>query len=94
MPTRVRNAEPEGGEGYFASVSDLMVGILFIFLLDLRPTRAGPGHRCDAVVACHVRRAALVAAFGFGLGLTLRLPTTAGPPTPLHATLPAFAWQR
>ncbi len=25
----------EGGEGYFASVSDLMVGILFVFLLML-----------------------------------------------------------
>src|SRR3954453_18323471 len=26
-------AEEGGGEGYFASVSDMMVGILFIFLL-------------------------------------------------------------
>ena len=26
-------AEESGGEGYFASVSDMMVGILFIFLL-------------------------------------------------------------
>jgi chemotaxis protein MotB len=29
------NEDEEGGEGYFASVSDLMVGILFIFLLML-----------------------------------------------------------
>ncbi|MBB5691555.1 OmpA family protein [Roseomonas alkaliterrae] len=28
-------ADTEGGEGYFASVSDLMVGILFVFLLML-----------------------------------------------------------
>ena len=29
----VREQEGEGGDGYFASVSDLMVGILFVFLL-------------------------------------------------------------
>lgn len=28
-------AEDEGGEGYFASISDLMVGVLFVFLLML-----------------------------------------------------------
>lgn len=28
-------AEEEGGEGYFASISDLMVGVLFVFLLML-----------------------------------------------------------
>jgi chemotaxis protein MotB len=28
-----REQEGEGGDGYFASVSDLMVGILFVFLL-------------------------------------------------------------
>jgi chemotaxis protein MotB len=31
----VREREEEGGDGYFASVSDLMVGILFVFLLML-----------------------------------------------------------
>jgi chemotaxis protein MotB len=31
----VRESEEEGGDGYFASVSDLMVGILFVFLLML-----------------------------------------------------------
>jgi chemotaxis protein MotB len=31
----LREHEEEGGEGYFASVSDLMVGILFVFLLML-----------------------------------------------------------
>jgi flagellar motor protein MotB len=31
----VREQEGEGGDGYFASVSDLMVGILFVFLLML-----------------------------------------------------------
>jgi chemotaxis protein MotB len=30
-----RHAADEEGEGYFASVSDLMVGILFVFLLML-----------------------------------------------------------
>ena len=35
MRTRARHGEEDGGEGYFASVSDLMVGILFIFLLML-----------------------------------------------------------
>jgi len=30
-----RAGEEEGGEGYFASVSDLMVGVLFVFLLML-----------------------------------------------------------
>lgn len=29
------SADEEGGEGYFASISDLMVGILFVFLLML-----------------------------------------------------------
>lgn len=32
---RIRNFEESEGEGYFASVSDLMVGILFVFLLML-----------------------------------------------------------
>jgi flagellar motor protein MotB len=31
----IRDLEEEGGDGYFASVSDLMVGILFVFLLML-----------------------------------------------------------
>lgn len=31
----IRELEEEGGDGYFASVSDLMVGILFVFLLML-----------------------------------------------------------
>jgi flagellar motor protein MotB len=31
----VRELEEEGGDGYFASISDLMVGILFVFLLML-----------------------------------------------------------
>lgn len=35
MSERIDTAEAEGGEGYFASVSDLMVGILFVFLLML-----------------------------------------------------------
>lgn len=35
MAARGSTGEEEGGEGYFASVSDLMVGILFIFLLML-----------------------------------------------------------
>jgi len=30
-----RHAADEEGDGYFASVSDLMVGILFVFLLML-----------------------------------------------------------
>src|SRR3954447_16659449 len=29
----METAEEGGGEGYFASISDMMVGILFIFLL-------------------------------------------------------------
>lgn len=35
MANRGESAEAEDGEGYFASVSDLMVGILFVFLLML-----------------------------------------------------------
>src|SRR5947209_7352968 len=35
MRHRPRHLEEEEGEGYFASVSDLMVGILFVFLLML-----------------------------------------------------------
>lgn len=35
MATTIRHADEEESEGYFASVSDLMVGILFIFLLML-----------------------------------------------------------
>jgi len=35
MTAPVDTAEAESGEGYFASVSDLMVGILFVFLLML-----------------------------------------------------------
>jgi flagellar motor protein MotB len=35
MAIRHRAEEEEGGEGYFASISDLMVGILFVFLLML-----------------------------------------------------------
>ena len=31
----IRDFEEEGGDGYFASVSDMMVGILFVFLLML-----------------------------------------------------------
>jgi len=31
----IGEAESEGGEGYFASISDLMVGVLFVFLLML-----------------------------------------------------------
>ncbi len=33
--SRADGVEEEGAEGYFASVSDLMVGILFVFLLML-----------------------------------------------------------
>ena len=33
--TRGSSADEDGGEGYFASVSDLMVGVLFVFLLML-----------------------------------------------------------
>ena len=33
---RIRaSQEDDGGEGYFASVSDLMVGVLFVFILML-----------------------------------------------------------
>jgi flagellar motor protein MotB len=35
MAAKGEASEAEGGEGYFASISDLMVGILFVFLLML-----------------------------------------------------------
>ena len=35
MAAKGEASEVEGGEGYFASISDLMVGILFVFLLML-----------------------------------------------------------
>ena len=34
-PRTTSEPNEEGGEGYFASVSDLMVGVLFVFLLML-----------------------------------------------------------